>query len=177
MINQQQQPGAGPTVQPSTANVKHDFDTYVSKATVLIHSPETTGAIQNMLTGRDPVSKVAAATVMIMQRLDSAARAAQVEVQDTVKVFGAVDIVNMVAELGEAAGKFPKFPQKLIELALSVSVQDYVKAEISAGRINGQKLQAQMQADMAKVPAKERQEIQAAQVRILQTAKQYNGGR
>jgi hypothetical protein len=175
------QPGTPPqpaaNVQPSQANVKHDFDNYVAKATTLIHSPETTGAIQNMLTGADPVSKVAAATVMIMQRLDAAARAAGVEVQDTVKVYGAADIVNQVAELGEAAGKFGRLPPKLIELALSVAVQDYVKGEIAAGRIDGQKLQAQMQQDMAKIPQKERQEIQAAQVRILQTARQYNGGK
>lgn len=164
-------------IQPSQANVKHDFDAYVSRAMMLIHSPQTTKAVQDMLGGPDPVSRVAAATVMVMQRLDAASRASNIEVQDTVKVFGAVEIVNMVAELGEAAKKFRKLDQHLHELALAVAVQDYVKGEVKAGRINPQALQAKMQADLAQIPEKERKEIQDSQIRIQQTARKYNGGK
>ena len=171
------QPTATPSnVQASQANVKHDFAAYVSRATTLIHAPETTGAIQGMLAGPDPVSKVAAATVMVMQRLDAAARTAGIEVQDAIKVFGAVEVVNMVAELGEAAGKMPVLNQHLKELALSVAVQDYVKGEVKAGRIDPQRLQVAMQADIRQLPPKQRKEIQDAQIRIQQTARAYNGG-
>ena len=164
-------------IQASKADVREDFDRYVARATALIHSPETTGAVQNMLGGPDPVSKIAAATVMVMQRLDSAARASNIEVQDTIKTFGAVEIVNMVIELGEAAGKFGKLDKDLSELALSVAVQDYVKGEIRAGRIDPKRLQVQMDADMRKLPPKQRKEIQASQVRLQQTARKYNGGK
>jgi len=165
-------------IQPSQAAVKEDFDKYVARATTLIHSPETTGAVQRMLAGgKDPVSKVAAATVMIMQRLDAAARTSKIEVQDTVKVFGAAEIVNLVSELGEATGVFKKLGTELHELALSVAVQDYVKGEVKAGRIDPKKLQMQMNTDMQKAPPELRKEIEDAQIRIQQTAKKYNGGR
>lgn len=174
------QPSAPPTPQgrkimPSTADYKHDYDNYINKATMLVHSPDTSPAIQNLLTGPDPVQKVADATVMVMQRLDSAARQAGVEVQDSVKIFGANAIVRLIVELGEAAGKF-KLDESLIELALSVSVQDYVKGEISAHRIDPQKLNVAMQADIRKLPPKQRKEIQLSQQRVMVTARKYNHG-
>jgi hypothetical protein len=157
-------------------NFKGDYDKYVAKATMLIHSQETTEAVLNMLSGQDPVQRVANATVMIMQRLDMASRQAGVEVQDTVKMFGAHEIVKMISELGEAANKL-KLDDRHQELALSVAVQDYVKGEIAAHRIDPKRLQVQMEADMRKLPPKARQEIQQSQLRIQQTARQYNSGK
>ena len=164
-------------IQASKADVKADFDRYVARATTLIHAPETTGAVQNMLAGPDPVSKIAAATVMIMQRLDAAARAQKIEVQDTIKTFAAVEIIGMIEELGVASGKFAKLSKELHELAVSVAVQDYVKGEVKAGRIDAKRLQVQMDADMRKLPAKQRKEIQDSQIRIQMTARKYNGGK
>lgn len=161
----------------ASQDVRKDYDKYLAKATMLIHAPETTGAIQNMLGGGDPVKKIVAATVMIMQRLDGVARASGLEVQDTVKVFAASEIINMIAELGEAAGKFKKLSTRLHELALAAAVQDYVKGEIRAGRIDPKRLQAEMDANLRKLPADQRKEIADAQIRIQQTARQYNGGR
>jgi len=164
-------------IQPSSAGVKQDYDKYVSRATILIHSPQTTGAIQNLLAGPDPVQQVANATVMVMQRIDSAARDAGVEVQDAVKIFGANAIVRLIIELGEAAHKFKiKFDEPLTELALSVAVQDYVKGEITAHRIDPQRLNVALQADMRTMPPKMRKEMQQTQLRIQQTARKYNGG-
>lgn len=168
------QPSQG--IKPSTADFKADYDKYVAKATILIHTQETSDAILQTLTGADPVQRVADASVMVMQRLDGAARTAGIEVQDTVKIFGAKAVVDLVIELGQAAGKF-KMDESLAELALSVATQDYIKAEIAAGRINAQKLKVAMEADMRKMPPKMRKDIQGSQQRIQATARKYNHGR
>lgn len=162
--------------QPSTAHYQEDFVRYVSKATQLIHSPQTRDNILSMLNNNNPVQRVADATVMVMQRIDEAARASGTEVEDTVKCFAAHDIVNMIVEFGEAARKFT-LDSDLVMLALSLASQDYIKHEIEAGRINPQKLKVMMDADMRKLPPKERKEIQLSQDRIAATARKYNYGK
>jgi hypothetical protein len=163
-------------IQQSQADVREDHERYVARATTLIHAPETTAQIQQMLGGGDPVKKIVRASVMIMQRLDTAARQSNLEVHDTVKMFAANEIVGMVAELGEASKKFAKVSPRLLELALSATVQDYIKGEIKAGRINPQKLQTEMQANMRALPEDQRKEAEAAQLRIQQTAREYSRG-
>lgn len=163
-----------PKTKPSQADYKGDYERYVSRATILIHSPETRESVLGLLGGKDPVQRVANATVMVMQRIDSASRTSGIEVQDTVKMFAAHEIVKLVIELGEAAGKF-KLDESLVELALSVSVQDYIKAEITARRINPQQLKVKMDADIRKLPPEERKEIQKSLQRVQQTARKYSG--
>ena len=155
--------------------MKGDYERYTNRAITLIHSPETSDAVLQTLQGPDPVQKVADGVVMVMQRIDAAARDKGVEVQDSVKIFGAHEIVNLVVELGEAAGVL-KLEDDLRELALSVAVQDYVKGEVAARRIDPKKLQVAVDADIRKMPPKDRKEIQASQLRIQQTARKYNGG-
>ena len=165
-------------IKPSQSDPKHDFQQYTDKATVLIHAPETRDAVMNLLKPDNPVQCVANATVMIMQRLDSAARAAGIEVQDSIKCFGANSVVRLIVEVGEAGQRFGafKFDEAHIELALSTAVQDYVKSEVQAGRIDPQRLKVAMDADIRKMPPRQRKEIQSAQIRIQQTARKYNGG-
>lgn len=164
-------------VTPSSSDIKSDLQKYVNKATLFIHAPENTPNIVKMLSGDNPVQKVASASVFVMQMVDKNSRESGIEVQDTVKVFGAHEIVNLIAELGETARKIPKLDQKLGELTLSVAVQDYVKSEVAAGRINPQKLKVAMDADIRKLPPKTRKEIQDAHIRIQQTSRQYNNGK
>jgi hypothetical protein len=162
-------------VQASQAEYKHDYDRYVSKATMLIHSPDTTGAIQNLLKGPDPVQRVANATVMIMQRVDTASRQDGTEVQDSVKMYASHAIVLMIIELAEAAGIF-KLNDDLALLATSVASQDYIKSEIGAKRINAQQLNAKMQADMRQAPQKFRQEMIRGQQKVVMIARKYRNG-
>lgn len=162
-------------IQPSQQKFKDELDKYNAKATVLVHSKETRKAVLSMLKGKDPVQRVANATVTVMQRIDDAARKSGVEVQDTVKIFGAHEIVEMIIEFGSAAKIFT-MDKDLAELALSVSVQDYINSEVKAGRIHAQKLNVALQADIRKLPPKTRKEMQMSQTRIAQTAKKYNHG-
>ena len=162
--------------KPSQDDFKNEYTQYVTKATVLIHAPETRDSILNMIGGADPVQSIANASVMVMQRLDLAARNAGIELQDTVRIFGANQVVHMIAEVGDAAGKF-KLPERLLELALSVATQDYVKGEIAAHRIDPKKLGIALQNDMRQLPPNQRKQIQLSQIRIKETAMKYNHGK
>ena len=163
-------------ISPSQADFKKDLEQYVSKATILVHSPETTASVQQILTNDDPVQRVSDASVMVMQAIDSSSRKAGIEIQDSVKVVGCKEIVELVIELGEAASKFKLTPE-LHELALSVTVQDYVKSEMDAGRIHGQKLKVALDAEIRQMPPKYRKEAQQSMQRIPMIARKYAHGR
>lgn len=163
-------------INQSSADIKSDYEKYVNRATMLIHSPETTSSVQKMLTGDDPVQRIAKVTVMIMQRIDAASRTAKQEVHDTIKVLAAVEVVNIIVELGQAAKLF-KVGKKLTELAVSVAVQDYIKSEAAERRIMPQKLKAQMDVEIRKMPPKEQQDIRKSMQRVQQTAREYNHGK
>lgn len=112
-----------------------DVEKFVNKATILIHSPETTAKFQKSLSVGDPVKQIALLTVTIIQRIDEASRQQGIETSDAVKVIAAYKIVELLCELGEAAGKF-KLSQDFQTLALYAAIQDYFKGEIAAGRID-----------------------------------------
>lgn len=161
---------------PQQAAVLSDLKQYVDKGTMLIHSPETRDPVLKMLEGPDPVQKVADATVMIMQRLDAAGRSAGIEVQDAIKIIGAHQLVDQIVEVGEAARKF-KLDQDLTHLALSVTIQDYIKIEVSAKRIDPRKLKVALAAEIRQLPPAKRKEVQQSQARIQQIARKYNHGK
>ena len=171
-------PAAGPpaTIQASQADPKADKNQYVAKALAMIHDPAVCNNIIGMLAGSNPVQQVAAATVMVMERIDAASRSAGTEVQDTVKMYAVNDIIKAVADLGEAAGKF-RLNSDLLLLTLTVCVQNYVKAEVKAGRIDPQKLQAKVQSDMKLLPQKDQIEARNSQMKIAQIARVYNNGK
>lgn len=163
-------------IQPSKADIKQDLEKYVNKAMILIHAPETRDAVLKSLGGEDPVQRLASTAVMIMQKIDSAGRDAGIEVQDSVKVIGAHQIVDMINEVATAAGLF-NLNQDLSHLALSVTVQDYVKAEVAAKRIDSQKLKVAMERDLRTLPPKIRKEAQQSPARLQQIARKYNHGK
>ena len=159
-------------VQPSAATIKQDYTSYLSKATTLIHAPETSSSIVNMLAGPDtPQQKVADATVMIMQRIDQAGRQAGVEISDFVRCIAAHAIVQLLDEIGVTAGKLKKMDANMINLSMSIAIQNYFKGEIKAGRIDPQKLKATIQSGIARAPQKTRQQMHQSLAAIQRTAK------
>jgi hypothetical protein len=158
-------------------SLQRDFTRYVAKATKVIFSPETRDQVLEMLkTGVDPVQSTANVAVMVMQRVDSAIRSAGQELQDSVRIFAGHEVIKSIAEYAEAAKLF-KLNEELQLLATSVAAQDYIKAETKAGRINPKALQVQIQADLRKLPPKERTEILAGAKKTQDIAKRYNQGK
>jgi hypothetical protein len=162
-------------IKPSGANYKDDYARYLSKAVDIIHDPKTQPEILKMLSSKDSVQSVANVAVMIMQRIDAAARQSGIEIQDSVKALASAQIVNVVVETGIAAKKFT-MDKELIELAISAAVQDYVKGEIASGRMNAKKVQIALQRDMRTMPPKLRKETMETMKRIQHTGRKYNGG-
>ncbi|MFA5323822.1 MAG: hypothetical protein WC373_14215 [Smithella sp.] len=150
-------------------NMKADYVQYVAKGMILLHSAETRDAILQLLKGKNPVQMVANATVVIIQKLDSVTRNAGQEIQDVVKLFAAHEFVKQIAEIAEAARLF-KLDDAHQELALSVAVQNYVRSEISAGRIDPVRLEAQVAKETRAMPIDQRKEMMQSIARIQKTA-------
>ena len=168
-VPQQQQPSISPSQEP----MGKDYQMFVAKGLDLISSPQTRDSIVTMLKAGDPVTALANALVVILQKLDIAARAKGLEVADIVKLYGSHELISELSNVGKAAGIF-NLDSNHIELAFSVAVQNYIKGEIAAGRIDPQKLQAQSQASAKKLDPKQRASMQEAVQRIQATAKSYS---
>lgn len=161
----------------SKDELRKDFMKYTAMATKLVFSPETRGAIMGVLkTDQDPVRKVANTTVMVMQRLDGVLRKEGLEIVDTVKIFAGHEVIKMVSEYAEA-GKLFRLNDDLQLLASSLAAQDYVNAEAKAGRINKKILATQIQADMRKMPEKDRKGVMQGTKRVAEIARKYNNGK
>lgn len=168
---QQKQPER--QVQPSTNNPEDDLKVYMAKGLELISSPETRDGIIKMLGSSDPVQSLANTLVMVMQRLDTASRAQGLEVDDAIKVIGANQICQELGNIA-AAAKIFTLDADHIELAFSVAIQEYVKNEAKIGRINPEKLRAQIMSGANKLPPEEQAEMQKAMQRIQATGQKYS---
>ncbi len=162
-------------MKPST-NTRADYNQYVAKGMQLIHSPETRDAIVGILKlkGKAPVQLVADTVVVVIRKADNATREAGIEIQDVVKLLAAHEFVTQICEIAEAARLFTLKPD-VKELALSVAVQDYVRGEISAGRIDPVRLMAQVEKGMRQISPKQRSEVLQSIDKIKKTAINYQG--
>lgn len=140
----------------------------------MLHSPQTRDAVLSVLKGKNPVQLVANAVVVVLQKIDNASRKAGIETQDMIKLLAAHEFVSQICEIAEAAKLFALSKDQQ-ELALSVAVQDYVRNEISAGRIDPVRLMAQVEKGMRKLPQKQKAEVFQSINKIKQTASNYQG--
>lgn len=157
---------------PSGQKAEDDAAQWLALAMDFVHGRQTRGSVGQMLKGKDPVQALANATVMVVKRIDAASRQKGIEVEDAVKLYGAHEICTQLAEVGNDSGAF-QVDEKLIELAFSVAVQEYVKGEIADGRIDPARLQAKVQQSVRNLPPEQRAEANAAVKRIAQTADEY----
>lgn len=170
---QAQPPQAGQVKPSNAARIKQDFAQYISKASTIINSPQTRSATLETLKGPDPAKQIANTTVLVMQQIDSLSRKSGIEILDTIKVIGAHVIVEQLYQLANAAGLY-KLPEEYRMFALSIAVQNYIKAESKTGRINLKQLSVQIQRDMRSMSPEQRKMISKSMQNIPQTAKKYN---
>ena len=153
-------------------DVTKDIQKYITKATLLIHSPETSKKIQKMLSQPNPVLQIANLTVMILQRIDAAARASGTEPQDIVKIAAAQAIVGLLCEMGDAMHKF-KLNKAFKVLALTAAIEAYYKGEIQAKRIDPAKLKQTAGNNIKMMDPKLLEESRKAAAAIPMIAEQY----
>jgi len=172
-----QQPAQPQTsISPSTKPMGLDYQMFVAKGLELISGKQTRKDILVLLKSGKPVEALANTLVVVLQKLDIAARKKGTEVHDHVKIIGSNELLQELAKIGKAARIFD-LDADHIELAFSLAIQDYVKTEIQAGRIDGAKLYQTMQQNVKKMAPKDKQDMDMAMQRIAATAKKYNGGK
>ena len=162
-------------ISPSQQPMGKDLQMYVAKGLDVISSPQTRQSIQILLKQGDPVSALANTLMVVIQKLDIAARAKGTEVADYVKMKGLEQLLNDLYDVMLHAG-IAKLTEDQKILSASICVQNYMQGEIKAGRINPAKLQMQQRAAMAKLSPEKKKAIQDSIDKIQQTAKAYNGG-
>lgn len=151
-----------------------DTKKFVIKGTKLINSPQSRDQIIASLKTGNPLESVANTTVSIVQRLDEASRQAGDEVNDLVRIQGAHELLNQIADIGVASGAFNKLSQEQITTSFSVAVQNYIKTEIQAGRIDPKALEAEVTKNIKNMPPDEQQVLQNQISTINQTAIESN---
>lgn len=150
-----------------------DVKQYMDKAAMILHDPKTRVTVLQTLKRPDPVKQIAAITVSIMQKLDEMLRQSGIELRDSLKAIGAFVIVADVATFGVEGGAFEKLDKDYVQLAFSIAIQDYVKAEAKAGRINPKALHVAMQADIRRMNPRQRKEIENSMRNLPQIARRY----
>lgn len=162
------------SIRTSSRGQKEDYEDWVSIAMDILHSKQTRGDVHTMIKAgaEDPVRTTANILLLILHKLDNTTRSAGQEVDDAIKLLALSEMVNQVAEIAEALGAFT-IDEDHQSLALSIAVQDYVKGEVSAGRINPVKLQAQIATSVGKMPPEERMAMEKSIQKIAQLSKAY----
>lgn len=153
---------------PDKAAIKQ----YLDRATILLHSPKTTGALQKKLAQKNPVMQVAGVTVILMRRIDDASRAKGKEVSDQVRSICVPVIIGLVCELGEAARLFNLTPE-FKQLAMTVAIREYFSGEIKAGRVDPAVLKKALISSMQKGGPEKLQQAQQFSAKLPNIAAQY----
>jgi hypothetical protein len=161
-------PGQGPSSslaeEPNKGTLQGDTHRIVTRGLELIHVPQTRDQVINALkTSPNPVQGVADQTVALIQRIDSLSRQEGKEINMEAKLFGGKELVDEIAELSEAAGA-GALDDDDKDLATTVAVQDYLKGEIKAGRVDPEELKAVMTEQMGSL---DKEQLEAANQQMI----------
>lgn len=145
--------------------MKKEHDIYLAEGRKIINGKDR-DRITQMLQGKNKVKLVAKVIVWVMQKLDNVARKEGIEVDDGVKATVAQTLFEEIIEVWRI-----EMTDDQKELCFSVIVQDYVKGEVAAGRIDPDKLKAQTERAVREMPPEQQQKVKESLARIQQTAK------
>ena len=158
----------------NSQKVEGDINQFISKGMKLLHSEQTRDGVLKVLQSQpNKLQAVSDAIVPIVQKIDSSARTAGGEIHDMIKLQGTAELAQQVIEIGEASGAVDKFTPEETQTALAITVQDYLKGEISAGRIDPNILQQEMNKGLGQLPPKDQEQINQSMQTIDQTAESY----
>lgn len=143
----------------------------VAKAKIILHQQGTFDQVIKLLElkGSRPEQLVAHVCVMLIQLLDATARKEKVEIDDRAHVYGAY---GLCAEIGDLAKEQHIFTLSGLQLGLAIglTIQDYLKGEIAAGRIDKDALAADFYKAIRMMPHKEQMSIHQQMLQINKTA-------
>jgi len=120
--------------------VEEDKHKLVVRAMEIMNSPKTRDIISdNLRKSQQQVKTVAETAQHIVHKIDTAAAKKNIDIDFQAKIEGGIEIIQEISEIAEAVGKPLQEDDK--ELAYSLAIQDYLKEEIRAGRIDKDELE------------------------------------
>lgn len=121
------------------------YDRFVTNGMTLIYSDNALPKVLDTLAGDgNPIEGLANATAMVALRLDESARQSEIEVPGPVKFHGSVELLEQMAELGEAAGIHEYSPEDL-ESATFMALDLYRESQSEQGQLPKEELEQDMQ--------------------------------
>lgn len=134
----EEQPNVSPELQAQ-------YDTFVRNGMEIMYSeqvmPKLLEAIRSV---GDPVEGLGNAVATLVMRLDESAEQAGTEISGDVKLHGALELLEQMAELAEAAGVHEYAPEEL-EGAFYAAMDAYRVALQAQGKIRPEEYQADLQ--------------------------------
>ena len=143
----------------------------VARATVTIHQPNVYRELTAMLkTPNVRIEQlVANATVHLVQVIDSAARQTGEEIDDRAHIAGAIGICAEVYDIAKEQSLFT-MTDKQLQLSVSIAIEQYLKEEIAAGRIDKDKLKASFDQGVSEMTPAQKLELHRQLLVINRTA-------
>lgn len=121
------------------------FDAFVANGLRMIYSDKVGDNIVKSIIGSDdPVKGVADATLMIVQRLESAMSKHKFQIGDTAKVHGANILMGEIITMAETGGLEPLSEDQRLE-CWTTALAQYLDEAISSGKITPEQLQEMSQ--------------------------------
>lgn len=150
--------------------IQADAHRIVTRGMEILHGPDTKDSIAAAIqASSDPVTGVADLAKSIMQKIDLISRQEGIEINVLSKINGSKELVNEIAELAEDRGA-PVMDEADRELAWSVSMQDYVKEEIAAGRLDPAELEQGVMESMKSLDKEGMEAANQEMIRLDETA-------
>lgn len=172
-----QQPNQASWLDPSQDKAKVEADAHrlVTRGIQLLNSPGVSDSVVNSLKNSpNIVQGVADQARAIIQRIDAATRKEGVELNAESKIYGGMGIVAEIAEIASASGA-GELDEDDKELAFSVSVQDYLKEEIAAGRLDPEELKSGLVKSLQGMSKEDMETANQAMLRINSAAERLKG--
>jgi len=164
---------AAPLSPQEQAKIDADASRVVTRGMELLHSPSTRDSVVDALKNTtNLVQAVADQARVIIQRLDQATAREGVKLNDVSKLVGGKDLIDEISLIAKVSGA-GDLDEDDKTLAYSVSVQDYLKEEIAAGRQNPKELNGAMRQLLMSLPKDELEKANKTGKVINKTAEKW----
>lgn len=156
--------------------VAEEIDKYLINAMELLHSEKTRDSMFELIMSKpDPIESMSDAVTLILNRLDTDIRRAGIEVSDAARLASSFEITAQVIELAVSSGELEEPTEEEGYLVLAVAMEKYIKGEIEAGRMDKDKLAAEVNQMIQYMDPEEKEAMIESMEKMDQTVKKRAG--
>ena len=169
-------PSSNPREAEANAMIEEETKEYILNAMNLLHSEKTRDNIFDMILSKpDPVESISDVIVLILNRIDASIKNAGKKVSDAARLASTFEITTQVIEIAVASGELEEPTEEESTLVLAVAVEKYIKKEIKEGRMDPQKLAAEVDEMMKRMDPEEKEAMLHSMDSINNTVKERAG--